>query len=202
MKNYKILIVVILLLICESGYSQWVHIHTHLNNRDRQTRSKLSRLTLTLIGRNATLLLTNRQLSKAIDHHRRQLKKNYTKNRFDKKNGFLVRSLGSATLSLGTSALGNYKRLPYMTEIKRDYLKSIALDKFVLVSLNNVSANKIKSGKRQEIYRLRNKIIRELSESDRSARKILFFSAAGLAVLNYEEFSELSRFLKAAEIVF
>lgn len=193
-------LVMILLLGTQASFGQIVHVHTHINNNDSKTRGKLLQLIALLGARNGTLGGINGQLSTALANHQLQLKSQYTKNQFDRKNSFIVSAAGSSLLSVGASTLASRPRLPYMTKEKREYINAVTMDKALLLALQVVSKSKIKSSKRQEIYRLRSKLLRELSKNDRDARQSLFFSAAGLLVRDYEEFVKLYGKLKIVQI--
>ncbi|GAA4277188.1 hypothetical protein [Aquimarina mytili] len=199
MKNNHIFLI-LFILICQTGFSQLFHFH--INNNDGPTRRKLGQLILTLTSKNTALGITNAALNNALISHRNHLRKNYSRNSFDRKDNFLLNSAGSATLSLGTSVLSRYPKLPYMTKTKRDYIEAITMDKAILLGLQYIDARKVKSGRRQEIYRLRGELIREFSKNDKEARKILLFSAAGWSIVNYATFSEMIRTLKAVETTF
>jgi hypothetical protein len=174
--------------------------HIHHNNTDVQTRNKLSALISTLKARNSSISSTNAKLLKAISDHKDQLRKNYTRNSYDKQDNFLASSIGSASLSLATNILADYPLLPYMTSAKRDYLKELSMDKAVLLSLQYIDASKIKAGHRQEIYRLRRELIRQFSRNDREAREMLLLSAAAMALFGLEGHAELLNVLNATEI--
>ena len=102
--------------------------------------------------------------------------------------------------SAGIALIANNANLPYMTKEKRDYLNQVAMDKAILIALQFVSADKIKSSRRQEIYRLRSKLLREYSKNDRDARSLLYLPIGGLLISNFQEFTEMSSVLKALEI--
>lgn len=182
------------------GHSQLFHLHTHINNNDGQTRAKLTQL-ITLLGiRNGTLTGVNSQLSRALLSHQTQLNLQYRRNPlFDKRSEFIASSVGTSLLNLGTSEIAS-NPLPYMTKEKREYMQEANMDLSLLLALQYVSPSQIKSSKRQEIYRLRSKLLREFSKNGRDARQSLFFSAAGLSVLSHEEFMELYRYLKLIQI--
>ncbi|UOB18427.1 hypothetical protein [Abyssalbus ytuae] len=192
-----------LTLIClMGGYvsSAQVHIHTHLNNNDAETRKKLGDLMVKIINRTIILDKTNRDLEKIYIYHKAQLKKKYNRNRFDKRDNFLTQTAGSLALSLGTSILTQYAQLPYMTKAKREYINNTAMNKDLLIYLQYLDSKKIKASQRQEIYRLRSELIREISKNDRESRKMLMFSAVGWALINYAVFVEISRKLNEVEI--
>ncbi len=198
-KVIKVLMVA--LFIGQMATAQFVHVHTHINNTDRKTRQKLTELIGTIGARNIALEANNSKLRDALKHHQDQVKKHYSKNTYDKKDSYLASSATSMGLSLATSTLSRYTVLPYMTRPKREYLEALTLDKSVLLALQYIDVNRVKSGKRQDIFRLRSELIREFSKNDRDARKILFFSALGLVVTNYAVFAEISKSMKAVEIV-
>ena len=188
MKTTHILLIA-LLLLSQLTFGQFVHFHTHINNNDANTRTKLFALKAILAGRNATVIASNKQLKDALKAHEEQIKLQYTKNTFDKGTGFRLSASLSAAASATTSAIARIPNLPYMTAIKQNYLDAVTKDKLLLLSLENVSKSKIKSSKRQEIYRLRSKLLREFSKHDRDTRSTLFISAAGVAVLNIKNYS-------------
>lgn len=194
------LIAILFLYLGVSNAVAQVHINFHLDNTDVETRIKLSTLTRTVSARNAELARTNRQLTKILMHHRAQLADNYQRNRFDKGDGFFLNASGSLATGVATLFLDRFPSLPYMSSTRREYLKSMAMGKSVLIALNRIDASKVKSGKRQEIYQLRSELIREFSKHDREARKMLAFSVAGLALADYVLFTELMQQLNAIEI--
>ncbi|MBQ4820590.1 hypothetical protein [Aquimarina sp. MMG016] len=200
----NILIIVLFLITIHLGYGQfWHHHHTHNRiNNDGKTRGKLGSLIGTTAGRNASLGINNGALASAWTAQTSKLNLLYTRNHFDRRDNFVAQSAQSSALSLATSALSSYPGLPYMTFNKREYLNRLTLDKSVLLTLQLLDASTIASGKRQEVYRLRSELIREFSKNDRDARKIIFFSAAALAVTNYDQFAEIIRAMKAIEITF
>ncbi|MEE1964580.1 hypothetical protein V1387_17970 [Allomuricauda taeanensis] len=140
-------------------------------------------------------------LLRAIDNHKDQLRKNYTRNSYDRKDDFLSNSIGSASLALATTVLASYPMLPYMSRAKREYLEEKAMDKAVLMSLQYIDASKIKSSHRQEIYRLRRELIREFSKNDREARNMLLISLGAMILLNQGDHMELKELLDSIEIV-
>lgn len=192
----KSLYIIIFFLTCNVGYSQlWYY-----KNTDKKTRKKLGILIGYITARNLALGKMNKELKTAIYNHEMQRIKQYSKNGLDRKDDFLKKSVTSGSLSLATTLLGAYPKLPYMTKEKRDYLKSITRDKKILFALQLMVASKIKSGKRQEIYRLRSELIREFSKSDRRARKVLMFSAGGLVAQNPDKFKEIFEKMQLIEI--
>ncbi|WP_378188152.1 hypothetical protein ACE939_06870 [Aquimarina sp. W85] len=197
----KWMFVIALFFVFNTGFGQFVHFHFHFDNNDAATRTKFASLIRILGAKNTALKATNASLNKALKSHKAQLKANYTKNVFDKGDSFLAKLLLSGSLSLVTSKLSGYPKLPYMTKAKREYLDQLTQNKLLLAFLQNVPAGKIKSGKRQEIYRLRGELVKELSRNDKEARKILLFSAAGLVMVNFETFLELSKAMKVIEVL-
>ncbi len=197
--THKILL--LLVFMGQTMFGQFVHFHTHINNTDSKTRTKLIALIATLGLRNASLTASNGQLTTALASHQAQLQLQYTKNKYDRSSSFIASSIGSTVLGLGSSALARIPNLPYMTKDKQEYLDAVTMDKALLLALQSLSTTKIKSSKRQEVYRLRSKLLREFSKNDRDARQTLFMSAAGLVVLNYDEFIKLYNQLKLIEII-
>ncbi len=195
-------ITIILLLVTTISYSQvHIHVHTHINNTDKETRRKLETLILFRLGVEiAAMKATNNDLKEAKNNHKIQLDKQYSANQFDRGDSFISNAIGSSALSFGPSFLANMVDLPYMTKEKKDYLNALAMDKAVLSSLLIVSKSKIKSAKRQEIYRLRSKLLREYSKIDRDSRSLLNLPVAGLIVSNYESLLEALELFNGVEI--
>lgn len=187
------------LLCCQLGWGQLVHIH--YNNNDSPTRAKLGILIGTATARNVSHGAANAALGRAIASHTTQLLLQYTKNFFDRKNSFLTSAVSSTALSLGTSVMSSYPKLPYMTRQKKDYIQETTMSKAVLASLQVLPHSKIKSGKRQEIYRFRRALVKALSKHDREARALLLFSAAGLLATDPEMAMELFGVLKVASVL-
>lgn len=189
------------LLTCEMSYGQFVHVHTHINNNDNPTRAKLGVLSAEVIAINAELSKIKDLLKDAKENHRKQLDLQYKKNKeYDKQNSFITNALTSTALSFGPDMLSNSISLPYMTKEKKDYLRSVAMNKLILSALQVVDAKKIKLSRRQEIYRLRSQLLREYSKLDREARSILYLPVGGLLISNYKEFEKMAQTLKALEI--
>ncbi len=184
-------LVLLFLLVGQQTFGQFVHVHTHINNNDANTQAKLTALITILGGRNASLTTSNDKLKTALDNHKEQLSLQYTKNQFDRGTGYTTTAGISALLSLGASGLARIPGLPYMTSQKQAYLDEVTMDKALLLALKSVSKTNIKSAKRQEIYRLRSKLLREFAKNDTDVRQTLFISAAGVAVLNYKQFVNL-----------
>ncbi|WP_025741803.1 hypothetical protein [Aquimarina pacifica] len=193
-----IYILVFFLLVVQTTFGQFVHVH--INNNDATTRRKLATLIGIVGGRNASLGISNKELEDALKDHKEQIELQYSKNQYDKSSSFIAGAGTSAVLSLGASAFTRIPRLPYMTSAKREYLDMITMDKALLLALQSVSTTKIKSSKRQEIYRLRSKLLREFSKNDRDARQTLYMSAAGLLIINFNEFADMYNQLKQIEI--
>jgi hypothetical protein len=199
-KNSTLLILFI--LIGNTAISQIVHFHTHLNNTDRETQQKLNLLISTIAQRNVALATINRNLSVTLEKHKAQMQKKYSSNRYDKEDNFLTSSLSSISLSLATSILATYSKMPYMPQTKKDYLNAVTMDKSILLALQYIDAKTVSSGDRQEIYRLRTQLIREFSKNDRDARELLMFSAVAMGITNYKDFLELKTKLDAIQITF
>lgn len=185
-------------LLCgQLGWGQFVHIH--FNNNDSQTRPKLGFLIGEIGARVAALETANKALEMAIFNHQSQLFLNYTKNGFDKDN-FLTSAAFTAGLSVVTDIVSGYK-MPYMTAAKRKFIRSKTERKAVLLGMAALNNSKIKSGKRQEVYRERKDIIKGLSKNDRESRALLLFSALGLVVSDPELLSELLEKLEGLEFL-
>lgn len=170
----------------------------HWDNTDLETRQKLGVLIETITERNTKLEAVNRRLADALDDHRKQLHKNFDKNRYD--DGFLLQSGLSIGESLAVQVLGDGVTLPYMPHFKKEYHKRGSDGKIALLgALNLMDASKISAGKRQEIYRLRNALLREFSKHDRETRKSLLFSVAALSFLEAGSVQVLMQMLNNVE---
>jgi hypothetical protein len=200
MKKLIFIIVCFLATIKVSG--QFVHVNNFINNKDKKTRDKLNSLISTLTQNNAALAYTNNNLKTTLQKHEGQLNKNYSRNKFDKEDNFLTSSLSSISLSVATSILGTYKNMPYISESKKEYLNDITMDKSILLALQYIDSKKVKASKRQEIYRLRSELIRELSKNNREARQLLMLPLLAQGLISYEEFIALKNKLDAVEIIF
>ena len=193
-------ILAVILFISNVSQAQFVHVHTHIINNDQETRAKLLQLKTELGLINGELGFIKNRLEDAKNNHRRQLDLQYKRNKYDKKNSFITSYVLANGPSAGIALIANNANLPYMTKEKRDYLNQVAMDKAILIALQFVSADKIKSSRRQEIYRLRSKLLREYSKNDRDARSLLYLPIGGLLISNFQEFTEMSSVLKALEI--
>lgn len=196
MKNTHKLIILLLFTV-QSGFGQLFVVN--IKNTDAETRRQLTRLIGTLTARQTSQGTMKQQLADAVNNHRKQLQAQYTRNRYDRGNSF-VDNAGSLLLGLGTSAVARTPNLPYMTKEKREYLDAVTMNKLLLASLQVINKTNIKSSKRQEIYRLRAKLVREFSKNDREARKLLYFSSAGYLTKNYQDFINMYRVLKPLQI--
>ncbi len=193
-------VIIGILFVSQTCLGQFVHVHTHFNNNDSDTRKKLGVLVGTVGYRNGILWAQNDLLKKSNTYMKNKLHENYERKHNYDESG-LPSAAASIVASLASTTVAKYAALPYMTRIKREYFENLSYDRAVLGTLLFLDKSKIKSSKRQEIYRLRSELIKEFSKYDKDARKILFFSALGLVVMNYAAFSELSGTLKAADIV-
>lgn len=179
--------------------AQFVHVAFHLNNTDSDTRRKLSEILVHNVSRAAQLKLQNDYLKEMIRNDREFLERNYRKSdQFDKQNSFIIRSLFTGTLGAGPVLLNTFQELPYMTYVKTDYLKSLAFDKLVLFALQNVDASKIKMAERQEIYRMREQLVRVYSKNDKEVISVMTLPALALLIHNNPELIHL---IKNLEIV-
>ena len=189
-----------LLFISQTCFGQFVHVHTHFNNNDKKTRQKLVELGVTVGARNGIMEYQNSLLSQSNRNMEKMLDENYKrKHNYEEKDGASLAA--SIVSSLASTTVSKYAVLPYMTRTKREYFENLSKDRAILLALMYLDKSKIKSSKRQEIYQLRSELIKEFSKYDKDARRILFFSALGLVVINYATFSELSGTLKVANIV-
>ncbi|SHJ29879.1 hypothetical protein [Aquimarina spongiae] len=189
-----------LLFISQTCLGQFVHVHTHFNNNDKKTRQKLVELGVTVGARNGIMEYQNSLLSQSNRNMEKMLDENYKrKHNYEEKDGASLAA--SIVSSLASTTVSKYAVLPYMTRTKREYFENLSKDRAILLALMYLDKSKIKSSKRQEIYQLRSELIKEFSKYDKDARRILFFSALGLVVINYATFSELSGTLKVANIV-
>lgn len=180
----KYLYLLVFALCAQFGFSQVYTIYVDLDNNDSNTRFKLGTVIGAINARNISHGVTNGDLRKAINDHKEQLRLQYTKNSFDKKDNF-SRSVGFSLAS--SAAMVGFLQIPglmYMTGQKRDYIMSTVKDKMALASIAKLSYGNISSGKRQEIYRLRKELINLLSKHDGDARSQLLFSAAGIVASN------------------
>ena len=190
------IVVILFLSVGQTVFGQWT---LHLDNNDSNTRRKLLILNGIILGRIATLTASNNDLTEAVKDHKEQVRLQYTKNDFDKGTGYVTTAGISALLSIGASGIARIPGLPYMTSAKQAYLDDVTMDKALLLALKSVSTTNIKSAKRQEIYQLRSKLLREFAKNDTGVRKTLFMSAAGIAVLSFPQFMDIYNKVKITE---
>ena len=200
MKTIISLICGIVLMSSSVNAQLVINIHTKINNNDVKTRANQAALILELIAINAKLQHIKDKLADAKAKHREQLDLQYTSNKYDKQNSSFLTSMLSTAKSFGPAILAQQVSMPYMTQEKKDYLNQVALDKAVLAAVQSISADKIKSSKRQEIYQLRNKLLREFSKTDREARGMLYLPVTGLILPNSDQFIGMLDQLKNLEI--
>ncbi|WP_223605537.1 hypothetical protein [Chryseobacterium sp. OSA05B] len=180
--------------------AQFVHVAIHLNNTDSDTRKKLAEILVHTTSRAVQLKLQNDYLEEMIKNDEEFLERNYKKSdKFDKQNSFIVKSLTTGALGVGPVILNKFKKLPYITNVKNDYLQSLALDKLVLLSLQNVDASKIKASERQEIYRIRDLLVRVYSKNDKEVFGIMTLPALALLIQSNPDLIQL---IKNLEIIF
>lgn len=180
--------------------AQFVHVFFHLNNTDSDTRQKLGEILFNTGARAAQLKFQNDYLTEMIKNDEEFLERNYKKSdRFDKQNSFIAMSIKNGTLGIGPVVLNKFKRLPYMTNVKKDYLQSLALDKAVLLSLQHADASKIKAVERQEIYRIRSQLMRVYSKNDKEVVEVMTLPALALLIQSHPD---LIKLIKNLEIVF
>lgn len=180
--------------------AQFVHVAIHLNNTDSDTRKKLAEVLLHTSARAVQLKLQNDHLEEMIKNDEEFLERNYKKsNKFDKQNSFIIKSLTTGALGVGPVILNQFKKMPYITNVKKDYLKSLALDKLVLLALQSVDASKIKASERQEIYRVRDLLVRVYSKNDKEVFGVMTLPALALLIQSNPDLIQL---IKNLEIVF
>ncbi|BFO68479.1 hypothetical protein [Chryseobacterium sp. KCF3-3] len=180
--------------------AQFVHVAIHLNNTDSDTRKKLAEILLHTGARAVQLKLQNDHLEEMIKNDEEFLERNYKKSsKFDKQNSFIIKSLTTGALGVGPVILNQFKKMPYITNVKKDYLKSLALDKLVLLALQSVDASKIKASERQEIYRVRDLLVRVYSKNDKEVFGVMTLPALALLIQSNPDLIQL---IKNLEIVF
>ncbi|MDQ1856018.1 hypothetical protein [Chryseobacterium sp. WLY505] len=180
--------------------AQFVHLAIHLNNTDSDTRKKLLEIAGHTAARAIQLKLQNDYLEEMIKNDEEFLERNYKKSaQFDKQNSFIANSVKTGALGAGPVILNKFKKLPYITNVKNDYLQSLALDKLVLLSLQNVDASKIKASERQEIYRIRDQLVRVYSKNDKEVFGVMALPALAFLI---QSSPELIQLIKKLEIVF
>ncbi|WP_276965288.1 hypothetical protein [Chryseobacterium sp.] len=171
-----------------------------MNNTDSDTRQKLAEILGHTGARAVQLKIQNDYLKEMIKNDEEFLERNYKKSdKFDKQNSFIANSIKSGALGVGPVILNKFKKLPYITNVKNDYLQSLALDKLVLLSLQNVDTSKIKASERQEIYRIRDQLVRVYSKNDKEVFGVMTLPALALLI---QSSPALIQMIKDLEIVF
>ncbi|MGR3857217.1 hypothetical protein [Chryseobacterium indologenes] len=179
--------------------AQFVHFAVHLNNTDSDTRKKLKEILFHTGARAVQLKIQNNYLEEMIKNDEEFLERNYKKSaQFDKQNS-TIKSLKTGILGVGPVLLNQFKTLPYITNVKKDYLQSLALNKAALLSIQNVDASKIKAAERQEIYRIRDQLVRVYSKNDKEVIGVMALPALALLVQSHPD---LIKFIKKLEIIF
>lgn len=179
--------------------AQFVHVAIHLNNTDSDTRKKLLEIAGHTVARAAQLKFQNDYLEEMIKNDEEFLERNYKKSaQFDKQNS-TIKSVKTGILGIGPILLNQFKTLPYITNVKKEYLQSLALNKAALLSLQNVDASKIKAAERQEIYRIREQLVRVYSKNDKEVIGVMTLPALALLVQSHPELIQL---IKNLEIIF
>lgn len=179
--------------------AQFVHFAVHLNNTDSDTRKKLKEILFHTGARAAQLKIQNNYLEEMIKNDEEFLERNYKKSaQFDKQNS-TIKSVKTGILGIGPVLLNQFKTLPYITNVKKDYLQSLALNKAALLSIQNVDASKIKAAERQEIYRIRDQLVRVYSKNDKEVIGVMALPALVLLVQSHPD---LIKFIKKLEIIY
>ncbi|MGE8511371.1 MAG: hypothetical protein ACN6N7_01630 [Chryseobacterium culicis] len=179
--------------------AQFVHLAIHLNNTDSDTRKKLLKIAGHTTTRAIQLKIQNDYLEEMIKNDEEFLERNYKKSaQFDKQNS-TIKSVKTGILGIGPILLNQFKTLPYITNVKKEYLQSLALNKAALLSLQNVDASKIKAAERQEIYRIREQLVRVYSKNDKEVIGVMTLPALALLVQSHPELIQL---IKNLEIIF
>lgn len=179
--------------------AQFVHLAFHLNNTDSDTRKKLKEILVHTGARAVQLKIQNDYLEEMIKNDEEFLERNYKKSaQFDKQNS-TIKSVKTGILGIGPVLLNQFKTLPYITNVKKDYLQSLALNKAALLSIQNVDASKIKAAERQEIYRIRDQLVRVYSKNDKEVIGVMTLPALALLVQSHPE---LIKLIKNLEIIF
>jgi len=91
----------------------------------------------------------------------------YQQNSFDQLSDKANLIKSAAMLSLGAYLSTITTTLPYLTQNKRDFIQQVSTDKAFLYVMQLIDFNTIDVGSRQESYRLRRSLIKELSSNDK-----------------------------------
>ncbi len=178
---------------------QFVHFHWHHANNDSDTRKKLTEIIIAIALRDASLHKMNNSLKQMIRNQEDLLRNDYAKTKYDIEQDKKFKKAMTITGVFATgSTIASYSNASYLTNNKKEYIKRINSDKLALAFLNTIDNKAIHTDNRQQIYRLRNKLIKLYSKNDKVIRKLLLLPAAAYAVENK---TELLKLLKALDIV-
>ncbi len=199
MKFRIVVTIIISLFSFQVMLGQFVDIHVHVNSRDSKTRKVLGEIMSHTTLRLIQLVIQNEQLRKSKANYKELLERSYKKTKTDDENDFIKKALISSTINAIPASVVNLYKLPYMTKNKIIYINTSASEKILLASIANIDEKTNKVSHRQEIYRLRNELLKAYSKNDKAARKLLLLPAAATAIKNKKE---LLTFLKSVELLF
>ena len=183
MKKYILTLSFFLLFTKAAIYAQLLSAvpftHTHVINNDTGARPTQAAITAATASRVATQAATAAVLSKLAANQQILLNTKYGENSFDNKNAFITQAAATTSFALGSTIAGNqFGNGHYMTKNKREFMNDVTLDKAMLATLQIIDYDNIAAGRRQEIYRLRNEIVKGYSENDAEVLKLLLIPAA------------------------
>ncbi len=193
MKPQIIIATMVTLLSISMSHAQFVTID--VRNKDRDTRRKMGAINAAVATRIAGNLAANSFMRNTIRHYKQQLDRNYRRYSNDGLFTNEIKKLNTGVTAIAAEAVAA-NELPYMTNNKREYIRQMTLDKAVLLFLTRIDHRVIKNGDRLEIYRLRNRLIRQYSKNDKIARQLASLPAVAFAVENKTELLKLLQAIK------
>ncbi|MBL3658410.1 hypothetical protein [Fulvivirga sediminis] len=186
MKSGKLIILGLLIMITSHSYGQLSLIgHNIVEPIDVKTATKLGILNGTLGARNGANTGINTLLKALIIQEKLLIKSKYNKTSYDHSSSFIAKSAGTLALSMSEQMMASeFSKGKYMTENKRTYMKNLSLDKAVLPFLQKLDYKNITAESRQEIYRLREQLIKEYLNNDKETLKMLLLPAAAYSTMD------------------
>lgn len=178
----KVLFILTFFACTQWSYGQWVHFL--LRNRDRQTRNQMGSTVKAATARVGVTSYANTDLKNATKHLDSMIDRYYTLSKYDTKSTEYVKKafVGYAYQKAADILTDEDYKQMYMTDNKRAYIDNIGEDRAnVIASIlsTSLASNTVKSDNRQEMYRLKDELLRIFAKNNRDLRQIMGVTILG-----------------------
>ncbi|KAA1242579.1 hypothetical protein [Aquimarina sp. RZ0] len=173
-----------------------------IKGKDKGTREYMESVRNSAMVRAAGMKFTEKAVKENVARYSDRLHNQYTKSKYDKKTGFaskaILRMLDVLVQKKLTDELD--KTNFGITKNKKEMAQHLKMDMNILGALGaGVDVKNMTPAQRQEIYRLRRNLLRQLGENSRISRDQLLLPTVAYFSKNPEKAKKLLRLLKLLE---